>query len=326
MKNYFRSFFYCVFVLWIMGICVSTIFAFSAGPPNGRTGSPADNFKTCKDTGCHNSFELNSGKATVSISAPDNYALSEVVPITISFSNSSTAKHGFELSALDANDEHVGTFSPVDGKTQTDDRKENYIKHTSTGSNQSGNASWGVTWTAPPSAVKNPVTFYAAGNEANGDGTHDGDYIYTTTREISQLATPTPAPTATATPFPTPTPTNTVTPMSTPTPTPIPTPAECEAESMTASPGELEFEKGESVEVVVTLIPAGGCSPDDGELVTAKVNRSGKKRVSVSPESATTNVNGEAMFTITASNKAGKAKVKFRYKDLKTTVKVKVVK
>lgn len=114
--------------------------------------------------------------------------------------------------------------------------------------------------------------------------------------------------------------------MPTPAPTPIPTPAECEAESMTASPGELELEKGESVEVVVTLIPAWGCPPDDGELVTAKVNRSGKKRVSVSPESATTNVNGEAMFTITASNKAGKAKVKFRYKDLKTTVKVKVVK
>ena len=65
---------------------------------------------------------LNSGKATFSISVPDNYTLGEVVSITISFGNSNTAlKHGFELSALDAKDNHIGTFSSVagDNKTQT---------------------------------------------------------------------------------------------------------------------------------------------------------------------------------------------------------------
>src|SRR5574337_881358 len=213
MKNYFRIFICFVFVSWIMGISVSTIFAFSGGPLNGRTGSPADDFKTCKDIGCHNSFALNSGKAAFSISAPDNYTSGEVVPITVSFNNSNTAKHGFELSALDANNNHAGTFSSVDNKTQTDDGKGNYIKHTSAGSSQSGNASWNVRWTAPSAEVKKPVTFYAAGNEANGDGTHDGDYIGTTTREISQLAvTPTPTTTVTPTPLPTPTSTATVTP------------------------------------------------------------------------------------------------------------------
>lgn len=142
MKSYFRIFTGFVLVLLIMDIGASPIYAFSSGPPNGRTGSPADDFKTCKDIGCHNSFALNSGKATLSISAPSNYTLGEVVPITISFNNSNTAKHGFELSALDANDKHVGTFSSVDNKTQTDDGKGNYIKHTSVGSSQSGNASW----------------------------------------------------------------------------------------------------------------------------------------------------------------------------------------
>ena len=77
-------------------------------------------------------------------------------------------------------------------------------------------------------------------------------------------------------------------------------------------------------EVVVTLIPAEGCPPEEGELVTAKVE-TGRKRVSVSPQSATTNANGEATFTISAKKKTGKAKVKFRYENLKTTVKVKVV-
>ena len=40
-------------------------------------------------------------------------------------------------------------------------------------------------WTAPASEVQNPVTFYAAGNEANGDGTNQGDYIYTTTVQVN---------------------------------------------------------------------------------------------------------------------------------------------
>lgn len=302
MRNHFRIFTCFAVVLCITGISVDTIFAFSSGPPNGRTGSPADNFLTCRD-GCHNTFELNAGTANFSISAPENYTRGETVDITVFFNNSDTAKHGFELSALDANDEHVGTFSSVDSKTKTDDGEGNYIKHTSEGSSQSGNASWNVKWTAPAREVSNPITFYAAGNEANGNFTNKGDYIYATTAQIN-IVTPTPIP----------------------IPTPTPTPTECETESMSASPGTLELNREESVQVVVTLIPAEGCPPEEGEMLMAKVNRAGRKRVSVSPQSATTNVNGEATFTITAKNKAGNARVQFRYEDLKTTVKVKIVK
>ena len=97
MKNYFKIAAYFVFVAGVMGISASAIFAFSGGPPDGSTGSPADSFKTCKDTGCHNSYALNSGAATFSISAPENYTLGEVVPISISFGNSSTSKHGLNF-------------------------------------------------------------------------------------------------------------------------------------------------------------------------------------------------------------------------------------
>lgn len=297
-----------VFVLCMAGIGVTNIFAFSSGPPNGRTGSPFDDFLTCRD-GCHNSFELNAGTAQFSISAPGSYTKGETVDITVFFKNSDTSKHGFELSALDADDKHVGVFSSVDNKTQTDDGKGNYIKHTAAGSSQSGNASWKVKWTAPSSEVPNPVTFYAAGNEANGNFTNQGDYIYTTTRDISPVA-PTPTPTTTAAV----------------TPTPTPTPLGCETESLSASPDQLELERQASTGVVVTLIPSEGCPPEEGKIVTAKVNSAGKNRVSVSPQSATTDANGKAVFTITAGNKTGNARVKFRYENLKTTVKVKVVK
>lgn len=137
-------------------------------------------------------------------------------------------------------------------------------------------------------------------------------------------ATPTPA--LTPTPPPTPTPIVTLTP--TPTPTESPTPLECEIESMLVFPEELELKKGEKAEVVVTLVTTEGCPPEEGAIIKAKI-KDGEDHVSVSPGSKATEVHhtyGEASFVITAKNKKGKAKIKFKYKDLKVTLKVKVVK
>ncbi|MBM2834368.1 MAG: Branched-chain amino acid transporter, amino acid-binding protein [Candidatus Brocadiaceae bacterium] len=205
---------WCLVALFLLTAFTSIkIFAYSSGPPDGRTGSPADGFQTCNDIGCHNSYPLNSGSAIFSLSAPTSYTLGETLSISISFGNSSTLKHGFELSALDANNNHVGTFSSVDGDGNTQTSNGDYIKHTSAGSSQSGNASWNVQWTSPTSEVQNPVTFYAAGNEANGDSTNQGDYIYTTTTQISSVvSTPTTTPSATPVVTPTPTPSTSVTP------------------------------------------------------------------------------------------------------------------
>ena len=154
MRNYFKIVTCFAFVLCTMGVYTSAVFSYSSGPPFGRTGSPADNFKTCNDTGCHNSFVLNSGSAKFSISAPSSYILGETLSVTVSFSNSNTLKHGFELSALDANNKYAGTFNTVDNQTQTSS-DGNYIEHTSAGSSQSGNASWNTKWTAPSSEPSN---------------------------------------------------------------------------------------------------------------------------------------------------------------------------
>ena len=118
-------------VILFLGMSVGNIFASSFFPPNGRTGSPADGFRTCNSTECHNSFGLNTGSANFSISAQSNYTRGEVVTVTVSFSDSSTPMHGFELSALDANNNPVGSFRKVDFNTQV---SGNYIKHTLFGS------------------------------------------------------------------------------------------------------------------------------------------------------------------------------------------------
>jgi len=140
------------------------------------------------------------------------------------------------------------------------------------------------------------------------------------------MASVTPTPTPTHPTSVTPTLPPTATPIPTSSPTPMPTPTGCENESILASPGELVLKSGEDGEVKVTLTPIEGCLPEEGEVVTAKINKSDRKRISISPRSATTDVNGEAFFVITAKNKTGNAKVKFRYENLKDTVKVKVIK
>ena len=127
-------------------------------------------------------------------------------------------------------------------------------------------------------------------------------------------------------PLTTPTPVVSPTPIPSPTPEVTPTPP-CEAELMGVFPVELELENGESREVTITITCEDGVTPVPGEKVKAKIKSVGDM-VMVSPSKAVTDVNGQAVFTITAKNEAGKARVVFKDKaaGLKTTVKVKVIK
>lgn len=109
----------------------------------------------------------------------------------------------------------------------------------------------------------------------------------------------------------------------TPTPSPVtsPTPT-CNAAKLDAELEPLELKKEESADETVRVTCENG-EPKAGITVTATVAK-GKKRVSVSPTSAVTNANGQAIFTITAKKKTGKAKVRFEADGLTDTMTVKV--
>jgi len=173
------------------------------------------------------------------------------------------------------------------------------------------------TWTRPHSVIVNDTLYVG----------YDGSSsVKLSSFTITDIPTPTPVvttsvtPTSTATAAPTATPTAvpspilTITPIATATITPpaIPTPTPvCEASSLAVSPTTLTLNRKTSGNVTVTVTGNGNC-PVEGETVTATIGASGKKRVSVSPTSQTTNENGQATFTITAKKKAGKARVAFQ--------------
>jgi len=167
---------------------IRTVHGFSFGPPDGRTGAPGED--SC--TGCHLG---SSGIGQLTITAPSSYLPGHTYQVTVTHAteDSSRTRWGFEITALDGSNNPAGTTAPIDESTQlivggpTGDRY--YMEHQitpkvdGTYQGQTGGASWTFNWTAPETAA-GTVTFYAAGNQANGDGTNNGDQIYLTTATV----------------------------------------------------------------------------------------------------------------------------------------------
>src|SRR5215218_7593933 len=160
------------------------VHAFSAGPPAGYTGAPGEEPEACAE--CH--VPSDAGTGTISITAPQTYVPGQTYPITVTHSNPDPTRKrwGFELTVLDTSDEKAGELQSTNGLTQVLNNqgpggKRQYIEHTGAGTfvGQQNGASWTFNWTAPLTDI-GPVTFYAAGNQANNDGNTSGDYIYKT--------------------------------------------------------------------------------------------------------------------------------------------------
>jgi hypothetical protein len=140
------------------------------------------------------------------------------------------------------------------------------------------------TWTRPHSVIVNDTLYVGYDGSSN---------VQLSSFTITDIPTPTPVVTTS------------VTPTSTPTATPV-----CKASSLVVSPTALTLNRKTSGNVTVTVTGNGNC-PMEGETVTATIGASGKKRISLSPASQTTNESGQATFTITAKKKTGKAKITF---------------
>ena len=187
--------------------------SYAEGPPPGHTGAPGDPpEQTCNV--CH---APNTGPGVMTIIAPANYVPGQTYQIQIEHSTTDMTRlrWGFEMTALDGTNSAAGTFTSTSPFTQTDFGNQRfYILHTVSGTfaGTAGGADWSFDWVAPATDV-GPVTFYAAGNQADNDNTFDGDLILTTTTVTAPAGTPTPTdtPTATATPTGTPSISGTIT-------------------------------------------------------------------------------------------------------------------
>lgn len=151
----------------------------AGGKTGGFSGSPGDGFANCAQ--CHSGGNF-SAIASITTNIPAaGFAASTTYDVTVSVSSEST-KHGFQLTAEDASNTKVGSFTAGTGSQVVNGGT--HVTHTSGGTSQT---SWTFQWTAPASAEGNQVTFYAAVNATNANGGTSGDQVVTTSTAVNQL-------------------------------------------------------------------------------------------------------------------------------------------
>jgi hypothetical protein len=168
----------------VMGLLLlpGYVHGYSTGPPDHRCGDPPDNFNC---TMCHTSFPVNSGPGNIHLTGlPTAYQPGTVYIFTVSDSQASQIRWGFEITVTKSDGSRGGQLAVTDPNLMqlsvNTTYNRDFLKHTAAGTLEgqpNGNA-WQINWTAP-AAGTGTVTFYQAGNCANGDGTNQGDYIYT---------------------------------------------------------------------------------------------------------------------------------------------------
>lgn len=193
MKSGLKRNFYIIICIFVSGLFCNALYAHSDGAPISCLGSGHDRLSwrfaapgtfTCGNLGCHYQYPINSGKGKFMLFVLDKCEPGEIVDILVSFKQTDTEFHGFQITAQDNyyGNRLVGTFINVgdDADTQVE-AGGRFATHTKKGTKQKF---WHVKWQAPPKDffVANPVRLYAMGVESNNDGTAIGDYIYKATR------------------------------------------------------------------------------------------------------------------------------------------------
>ena len=172
------------------------VHANSSGPEASLTGAPAFGSIPAEDTctGCHGGPALNSGPGLLKVlGLPSSYTPGQDYTVTVSLNQASRLRYGFQVTALDATGKPAGTLTVTDTTaTQSvtgmvGSFTRTYIEQTSSGytATSANQRDWSFKWTAPATRV-GKITFYAAGNAANGTGSSSGDFIY----NVSAAMTP----------------------------------------------------------------------------------------------------------------------------------------
>jgi hypothetical protein len=153
-------------------------------PPAAKTGAPGEG--TCADAGCHSGGNF-TGTVTIS-GVPDTVVANQSYTITLTHA-SNAVRAGFQLTALNAQNQKAGTLTAGAGSNLTNAMSRQYVRHSNFKTLSGGSTSWTFTWTAPATTPAGPITFYFASLAANGNGSNSGDNPLLGTRQVAFSAT-----------------------------------------------------------------------------------------------------------------------------------------
>lgn len=160
----------------------------------GATGSPGEN--TCNTSLCHTGNSVNSTNGSITIESPDltgwQYVPGESYTISVTVEQNNRGLFGIGFEALTSTNNNAGILTPGDD-TQLKNRfiqgvSRVNVVHIENGGLSQNSHTFTFGWQAPATDI-GPVTFYAAGNAANNNGSASGDFIYTTNQVVTPATT-----------------------------------------------------------------------------------------------------------------------------------------
>ncbi|HMV46639.1 MAG TPA: hypothetical protein PKD31_02630 [Blastocatellia bacterium] len=160
------------------------------GPATQLTGAPGE--QTCATASCHVGNDPNGATGTLRISGlPAAYRPNQDIDLTVTLTQTNRPRFGFQITAIDDQGRKAGELIVTDtARTQkgigfVGGNQREYVSHTLNGTlpNSANQGSWSLRWKAPAQSIGR-VTFYVAGNAANGNGATSGDFIYTTNQSL----------------------------------------------------------------------------------------------------------------------------------------------
>lgn len=156
------------------------MYSFPNNPPNGVTGAPGEGT-------CNNCHSLGSGMQNGSISVTGMPATitpntAYVLTMTSNNPNGLAELAGFQLTILNSNNQQAGLITGASSGSHTENSGgRQYWEHFPAQPYPMSNVvMWTATWTSPNMPPNTTITYYAAGNIANGNGFSTGDLIVTT--------------------------------------------------------------------------------------------------------------------------------------------------
>ncbi len=149
--------------------------------PGNQTGSPGSSNSSCAQGGCHSVPASASGVTITSDAPAAGYQDGSTITVTLRSDVAGAKAWGFELTAEDASGAKQGSWIVTDGRSQI--QLANLTHKNAIGGNDTMEIS--AQWTAPTGAAGD-ITFYAAVNAANDNGTNSGDIIRTGNLTVAQ--------------------------------------------------------------------------------------------------------------------------------------------
>jgi hypothetical protein len=191
--NQMNKYYFPLIVFSVIFISMGTMLVKEDGRA-GSTGSPGE--ATCNTSLCHSGNSVNSNNGSITIESPDlidwQYIPGETYTISVTVAQTNRNLFGIGFEALTSTNNNAGILTPGDD-TQLKNRfiqgvSRVNVVHVENGGASSDAHTFIFSWQAPATDIGN-ITFYAAGNAANNNGSASGDFIYTTNQVITPLST-----------------------------------------------------------------------------------------------------------------------------------------